>query len=122
MESQLTKKIRQKIKKNNGNVWRLHPKNDVDRLYVKRKEGGRGLISVEQCIKEEKTVQGSTLLTRKKTLYNMREAISSVEFRKQNAKELKESGAKNECTKNLQGKQRRKLLRKKCGNGYQEVV
>ena len=31
----------------------LHPKSDVDRLYVKRKEGGRGLISVERCIREE---------------------------------------------------------------------
>ena len=31
----------------------FHPKSDVDRLYVKRKEGGRGLISVERCVKEE---------------------------------------------------------------------
>ena len=25
----------------------------MDRLYVKRKEGGRSLISVERCVKEE---------------------------------------------------------------------
>ena len=25
----------------------LHPRNDVDRLYVSRKEGGRGLASVD---------------------------------------------------------------------------
>ena len=25
----------------------LHPKSDVDRLYIPRKEGGRGLISIE---------------------------------------------------------------------------
>ena len=31
----------------------FHPKSDVDRLYVKRKKGGRGLISVERCVKEE---------------------------------------------------------------------
>ena len=31
----------------------FHPKSDVDRLYVRRKEGGRGLISIERCIKEE---------------------------------------------------------------------
>ena len=31
----------------------LQSKSDVDRLYVKRKEGNRGLISVEQCIREE---------------------------------------------------------------------
>ena len=28
----------------------LHPKSDVDRLYVLRKEGGRGLISIEDCV------------------------------------------------------------------------
>ena len=27
----------------------LHPKSDVDRLYKPRKEGGRGLISIEDC-------------------------------------------------------------------------
>ena len=27
----------------------LHPKSDVDRLYMPRKEGGRGLISIEDC-------------------------------------------------------------------------
>ena len=28
----------------------LHPKSDVDRLYIPRKEGGRGLISTEDCL------------------------------------------------------------------------
>ena len=28
----------------------LHPKLDVDRLYIPRKEGGRGLISIEECV------------------------------------------------------------------------
>ena len=28
----------------------LHPKSDVDRLYIRRKEGGRGLISIEDCV------------------------------------------------------------------------
>ena len=31
----------------------LHPKSDVDRFYVKRKEGGRSLMSVERCVREE---------------------------------------------------------------------
>ena len=30
-----------------------HPKADIDRLYVKRKEGGRGLVQVEAAYKEE---------------------------------------------------------------------
>ena len=28
----------------------LHPKSDVNRLYIPRKEGGRGLISIEYCV------------------------------------------------------------------------
>ena len=28
----------------------LHPKSDVDRLYIPRKEGGRGLTSIEDSV------------------------------------------------------------------------
>ena len=28
----------------------LHPRNDGDRLYVSRKEGGRGFTSIENCV------------------------------------------------------------------------
>ena len=28
----------------------LHPKFDVDRLYIPRKEGGGGLIAIEDCV------------------------------------------------------------------------
>ena len=28
----------------------LHPKSDVDRLYIPKKKGGRGLISIEDCV------------------------------------------------------------------------
>ena len=28
----------------------LHPKSDVDRLYIPRKEGRRALISIEDCV------------------------------------------------------------------------
>ena len=27
----------------------LHPKSDVDRLYLAKKKGGKGLISIEDC-------------------------------------------------------------------------
>ena len=30
----------------------LHPKSNVDRLYIKWKEGGRGLVRVERCIRK----------------------------------------------------------------------
>jgi hypothetical protein len=32
----------------------LHPQSDVDRLYLPRKEGGRGLLQVKQTVEEEK--------------------------------------------------------------------
>ena len=28
----------------------LHPEDDVDRLHVSRKEGGRGLVSIEDIV------------------------------------------------------------------------
>jgi len=30
-----------------------HPKGGIDRLYVKRKEGGRGLVEIEAAYKAE---------------------------------------------------------------------
>ena len=33
----------------------MHPQGDVDRTYLKRKKGGRGLINVEECVMLEKT-------------------------------------------------------------------
>ena len=77
----------------------LHPKSDVDRMYVKRKEGGRSLISVEQCIREEEYSLGFYVANSEENLIrgvlvaetiNTRETITSVEFKRQKAKELKE--------------------------------
>ena len=34
----------------------LHPRNDLARLYVGRKQGGWGLISCENCVSTEKTI------------------------------------------------------------------
>ena len=31
----------------------FHPKSNINRLYLKRKLGGRGLISVKECIESE---------------------------------------------------------------------
>ena len=36
----------------------LHPRRDVDRLYVSRMEGGRGLIGCKMCVKAEKNSLG----------------------------------------------------------------
>ena len=36
----------------------LHPKSDIDQLYLKRKLGGRGLISIEMCVRSEENNLG----------------------------------------------------------------
>ena len=36
----------------------MHPQGDEDRAYLKRKIGGRGLISVEECVMLEQTSLG----------------------------------------------------------------
>ena len=36
----------------------VHPKSDIDRLYLKRKHGQRGLFSIEMCVKSEENNLG----------------------------------------------------------------
>ena len=77
----------------------LHPKNNVDRLYVKRKGVGRGLVSVEQRIREEENSLRFYVANSEEKLIrgvaaaetiNTKETITSAEFKKQKEKELKE--------------------------------
>ena len=41
----------------------LHPRDDTDRLYVSRKEGGRGLVNIEDCV--DATIQALEEYTQK---------------------------------------------------------
>ena len=69
---------------------------------MKRKEGGRGLISVEQCIREENNLWFYVANLEENLIrgvsaadtINTRETTTSVEFKKQKAKELKEKELK----------------------------
>jgi len=47
------KKIDRKTRKMLKMFKMHHPKADIDRLYVKRKEGGRGLVQIEVAYKAE---------------------------------------------------------------------
>ena len=47
------KDVNRKSRKTVTMCGALHPKSDVDRLYIKRKEGGRSLMSKEHCVREE---------------------------------------------------------------------
>ena len=33
---------------------RLHPRSNVERLYLPRSEEGRGLVSIEDCVSDER--------------------------------------------------------------------
>ena len=63
---------------------------------VKRKEGDKGLISVKNASEKKKIVQDSMLLLGLSAAgtINTRETITSVEFKKQKTKELKEKQSK----------------------------
>jgi len=70
-----------------------HPKADIDRLYVKRKEGGRGLVQVEAAYKAEIINIAEYLNTKCKedqfvnvnkhtTKYELNTQVSSKDFRR----------------------------------------
>ena len=77
----------------------LHPKSDVDRLYIKRKDGGRGLISVERCVREQENSLGFYVANSEENLIrgvaaaetiNIENIVTSGEFNKK-AEELKQN-------------------------------
>ena len=77
----------------------FHPKSDVDRLYLKRHEGGRGLISIEHCVRGEENSLGLYVKnSAEKLIQGIRTSgtietegtISKSEFKRQNAQELKQ--------------------------------
>ena len=77
----------------------FHPKSDVDRLYLKRHEGGRGLISIEHCVRGEENSLGLYVMnSAEKLIQGIRTSgtietegtISKSEFKRHNAQELKQ--------------------------------
>ena len=81
------KDLERKSRKTMTTYGGLHPKSEVDRLYVKRKKGGRSSISVEQCVREEENNLGFYVANSKENLIrgvsvaetiNTRETITSV--------------------------------------------
>ena len=78
----------------------LHLKSDVDRLYIKRKERGRGLISVERSVREEENRLGFYVANSEENLIrgvaaaetiNTKDTVMGGEFKKQKAQELKQN-------------------------------
>ena len=70
----------------------LHPKSDGDRLYIKTKEGGKGLMSVERYVREEKSSEEKLIrgYAVAETI-NIEDTVTSAEFKKQKTQELKQN-------------------------------
>ena len=66
-ESKL-KDVDRKSRKTTAKYGVLYPNSDVDRLYINRKEGGRGLMSVEYCVREEENSVGFYVTSSKENL------------------------------------------------------
>ena len=92
----------------------LHPKSDVDRVYLPKQKGGRGLISCEMCVKTEENNRAWYVrnlkerlmeVVRKTKILNSEGAKEKNEFKqdRQNAA-LNRWTEKKKCMVNLQGK------------------
>ncbi len=77
----------------------FHPKSDVDRLYLKRHEGGRGLIGIEHCVRGEENSLGLYVLNSAEKLIQgvctsgtieTESTISKSEFKRKKAQKLKD--------------------------------
>ncbi|CAB3979773.1 Hypothetical predicted protein [Paramuricea clavata] len=69
----------------------FHPRDDVDRLYWKRVEGGRGLQSVEDVVKIEKCSLGHYLDHRQTEEELLKEVKIENIFKEREAKRKKEN-------------------------------
>ena len=91
------KDVDRKSRKNITMYGALHLKRYVDRLYVKRKEGGRGLMGVECCVKGEENRLGYVANSEENLIrdvataetINTEDNVMSGEFKKQKKQELK---------------------------------
>ena len=115
-ESEL-KSVDRKTRKTLTMYGAMHRKGDVDRLYIKRNEGGRGLSSVEYAVRGEENSLGYYVLhSEERLLRGVCEAgtiktdgtVNTKDFKKQKAEERKE----NFLEKKMHGKFSREMPEK----------
>ena len=58
----------------------LHPKSDIDRVYLSREMGGRGLISCEGCIRMEENNLGWYVRNSVEPLIEGAKAAETIEY------------------------------------------
>ena len=109
----------------------LHPKSDVDRLYIKRKEGDRGLMSVERCVREEENSMGFYVANSEENLIkgvaaaeiiNTEDTVMSGEFKKQKTRELKQNWHENKMHGQFVREIPEKVDQDRICNGYPKVI
>ena len=69
----------------------LHPKNDVDMVYLSRELGGRGLINFEGCIRMEKNNLGRYVRNSVDPLIEGVKAVETIEYNDTVKKKVKHS-------------------------------
>ena len=103
------KDVYRKSRKKMAMYGALHQKSDVGRLYIKRKKGGRGLMSVELCIREEENSLCFYVVNSEENLIkgvaaaeiiHTKDTATSGEFKNRKHKKLNITGMKRKCMAN----------------------
>ena len=79
----------------------LHPKNDVDRIYVSRKEGGRELMSCESTIRNAENNIGWYHKNSDENLLERVKHIGILKFRESVSNKDLKPGKRNKCIDSL---------------------
>ena len=109
----------------------LNQKSNVDRFDIKRKEGGRSLMGVESCDREEKNCLGFHVANSEENLIkgvaaaetiNTEDTVTGGESKNRKHKNLNKNTVKRKCVDSSSGKFQRNLIKIKLDNGYSKVI
>ena len=104
------KKMDKMTKKTLTMYGALHPRSDIDGLYLKQKHGGTGLISIETCVMSEENnfglyVRGSNVMllksVKKVSIVKTENLMEEKDFKKNGKNEFKKNGTERECMDSL---------------------
>ena len=115
----------------------LHQKSHIDGLYLKRKHGGRRVISIKMCVRLEVNnlglyVRGSNEMLLKdvkkvgivktENLMEKEDLMSLNDLKKTSKMSLKTNGSKRECMDSLFVRFLKKKIKTYLGNGWCKVI
>ena len=91
----------------------LHPQSDIDRLYLPRRSGGRGLLQIRQTVEEEirnlsEYISSSTKSALKEVITEGLLTVEDTkkEYKRKKMKNLQEKGRTRRCMANTSTTQR----------------